>query len=811
MAEALTQRQQIALWLDSRGWVVVPAYRADHPSGGKLPIGRDWQTRQRMRPDQIAANWGGGNPPNISILTGTPSGIFVVDIDPDAGGMESIQSLVNEHGPLPTTFTVQTGGGGWHLYFQMPDFHVGNRAGTALGRGVDIRGTGGQVVAPGSVSNKGPYTPAGDPNTPVAPAPEWLLERLRTPEPTVAANEPITAEGLAAAGSYERSAVDACLARLDRLTTEAQRAAAAGQPYAGEPWDATTYYVACRLLEIANAQWSQLTPEQVEQLVWQHAPRDPGFDDQRVADKIRSARNKIGTKAAAPPTGGSGGTPDFIMELARQQGTLPAAPGGPTPPPQQPGAPSAGPSRGWTDVDNGMRIWDATQGRLLWLADAGTWAEWDGKTWETGVDLADDVAQAVLTNAVVVERGLYAQLDEKQYAKVTSSAGSSGGIRAAAVSLKRSRLATARLTDFDQRPDLLRATNGVIDLRTGELLAPSPELRLLKGTSVDYDPHAQAPEFERWLKHAQPDQAMRDYLQMAIGISLTGEPVKRYWVHEGVADAGKSMLIRLMTKALGDTAVPISDSLIEGRSKVFADDYHRAALRGARLAVLDETRQDGHALETSIKQLVGGATMVGRNPGERPFQFEPTFKLHIATNNAPTNSPDPAIRNRLALVRWEVGSTEEERRAAVARLGMPLDAYLLRHELPGILAWAVRGAARWYEAGMVITTPAAVTRATDEHIAEGDLVARWLREETYEKEGGVITGMQGWTSFRSWKERIGERGGPGTMTAWGREMSRLCDMDPSMSKARSSRAIEYRGRMCVSMAWGAEPPASPTG
>src|SRR5690606_41978960 len=99
-----------------------------------------------MRPDQIAANWGGGNPPNISILTGTPSGIFVVDIDPDAGGMESMQALIAEHGNLPTTFTVRTGGGGWHLYFQMPDFHVGNRAGTALGRGVDIRGTGGQVV-----------------------------------------------------------------------------------------------------------------------------------------------------------------------------------------------------------------------------------------------------------------------------------------------------------------------------------------------------------------------------------------------------------------------------------------------------------------------------------------------------------------------------------------------------------------------------------------------------------------------------------------------------------------------------------------
>jgi len=790
----MNSRQQIALWLDSRGWVIVPAYRADHPSGGKLPIGQGWQTRKRLTNEQIVQNWAGDNPANISILTGAPSGIFVVDVDPAGGGVESMQAVIAANGPLPPTFTVRTGGGGWHLYFQMPDFELGNRAGTALGRGVDIRGTGGQVIAPGSVSSKGPYWPQGDPNAPIAAAPPWMLELLR-PREIVAHTGPITAEGLASADSYERSAVGALIAQLQKMTSDA-----AVQPYAGEPWDATTFRVACRLLEIANASWSLLTREQAEELVRQHAPRDPGFDDRRVADKIRSAQAKVGDRAAAAPSGGGGGPAnDFITAIAQQQGVL-NADGTPATPAAA--APTGGGARrGWSDVDNGMRVYDATQGRLLWLADAGTWAEWDGKSWDTGVDLADDVAQAVLQEAVVAERGLYPLLDEKTYAKLTASTGAAGGIRAAAVSLKRSRLCTSKLADFDQRADLLRTPNGVINLRDGALLAPSPDMRLLKGTSVAYDPHAQAPEFDRWLKWAQPDQAMRDYLQMAIGIALTGEQVKRYWVHEGAADAGKSMLIKLMTRVLGDAAVPISDSLIEGRSKVFGDDYHRAALRGARLAVLDETRQGGHTLEASIKQLVGGATMVGRNPAERPFQFEPVFKLHIATNNAPMNSPDPAIRNRLALVRWEVGSTEQDRRGVIARLGVPLDTYLMRHELPGILAWAVRGAARWYADGMALGTPAAVSRATDEHIAEGDLVARWLHEETFEKDGGVIGGMQGWTAFRSWKERIGERSGPETMTSWGMEMGRLVELDPSMTKIRTARGIEYRGRAATALAW----------
>lgn len=802
MPEPLNQRQRIALWLDSRGWVVTPAYRADHPSGGKLPIGQGWQDRQRMTPEQIVQNWNSTNPANISILTGAKSGIFVVDVDPAGGGVESMQALIAANGPLPQTFTVRTGGGGWHFYFQMPDFDLGNRAGTALGRGVDIRGNGGQVIAPGSVSNKGPYTPLGDPNTPVAPAPPWMVELLR-PRQIEVPTGPISAEGLAAASSYEERAVTALIQQLRAMSAAA---VGAGQQYVGEPWDATTYRVACRLFEIANAEWSSLTPNQVTAIVMEHAPRDPGFDDQRVADKIRSAAVKIGTKAAAPPTG-SAPKADFITELAIEQGVL--APDGtvPTLPAPQPPPMAGGPmKRGWSDVDNGMRLYDATQGRLLWLADAGTWAEWDGTSWTTGIDLADDVAQAILPAAAVAERSLWSTLDDKTYDRLTGATGSSGGIRAAAVSLKRSRLCTARLADFDQRPDLLRTPNGVINLRDGALIAPSPEMRLLKGTSVAYDPHAQASEFDRWLKWAQPSQEMRDYLQMAIGIALTGERVKKYWVHEGATDAGKSMLIRLMTKVLGDTAVPISDSLIEGRSKVFGDDYHRAALRGARLAVLDETRQNGHTLETSIKQLVGGATMVGRNPAERPFQFEPVFKLHIATNNAPMNSPDPAIRNRLALVRWEVGSTEEDRRGAVARLGMPLDDHLVAHELPGILAWAVRGAARWYAAGKTLPTPSSVSRATDEHVAEGDLVATWLREETFAKETGSFQARMGWKSFRAWKESTGERGGPETETAWGREMARILAGDPSISKGAENGRVMYRGRVIAAMHWIQEPP-----
>ena len=105
------------------------------------------------------------------------SGVIVVDLD----GPEAAEWFAAK-GPWPYTFTVRTPRG-WHLYFQHPGFPVRNSAGD-LAKGVDVRGDGGFVAAPGSPHRSGAtYTVAAD-VAPVA-APGWLLEWLSTrPAPT---------------------------------------------------------------------------------------------------------------------------------------------------------------------------------------------------------------------------------------------------------------------------------------------------------------------------------------------------------------------------------------------------------------------------------------------------------------------------------------------------------------------------------------------------------------------------------------------------------------------------------------------------
>lgn len=156
----------------------------DYKQGGKHPLHAAWQEKATTDADVIESWWRARPQANVGIATGRESGVFVLDVDPDNGGDEALRKLEAEHGTLPATWYVETGSGGGHWYFNYPDFAITNatKALRALGiTGIDIRGDGGQVVAPPSISGKGPYIST---KTTVADAPAWLLEILR-PKPRV--------------------------------------------------------------------------------------------------------------------------------------------------------------------------------------------------------------------------------------------------------------------------------------------------------------------------------------------------------------------------------------------------------------------------------------------------------------------------------------------------------------------------------------------------------------------------------------------------------------------------------------------------
>ena len=151
--------------------------RDDCTKPGKHPCIPEWREYQTRRPtEEELARWK-QSPGNFAIITGRVSEVFVLDVDGPAGEA----SLKGK--AIPPTWMVRTGKGR-HIYFQYPGFPVECR--TGILPGIDIRGSGGYVVAPGSVHISGKryeWVPGLSPADLPEPAepPEWLVELLKRP------------------------------------------------------------------------------------------------------------------------------------------------------------------------------------------------------------------------------------------------------------------------------------------------------------------------------------------------------------------------------------------------------------------------------------------------------------------------------------------------------------------------------------------------------------------------------------------------------------------------------------------------------
>jgi hypothetical protein len=158
------------------GLAVIPLKQKD-----KRPMFDNWP-EVATNDISIVTRWWTQNPyANVGIATGQKSRLFVLDVDPKNGGRESYETLLLNHGQFPDTWQDITGSGGFHMFFRYPNFRVANAAG--IFPGIDIRGDGGQVVAPPSIhpnGNRYEWDGAKEiENTPIAEAPGWLLDVLQ--------------------------------------------------------------------------------------------------------------------------------------------------------------------------------------------------------------------------------------------------------------------------------------------------------------------------------------------------------------------------------------------------------------------------------------------------------------------------------------------------------------------------------------------------------------------------------------------------------------------------------------------------------
>ena len=159
------------------------------PLNGKKPITPNGYKDATSDLVQIEKWWQEHPKANIGIATGEVNDIVVIDVDVDHDkgkyGDESLDELITELGPLPSSWECITGSGGRHLYFKYPTGHSIRNSASVLGENIDVRANGGYIVAPPSVhpdtGREYTWECGGNPeDIPLAELPEKWIERMES-------------------------------------------------------------------------------------------------------------------------------------------------------------------------------------------------------------------------------------------------------------------------------------------------------------------------------------------------------------------------------------------------------------------------------------------------------------------------------------------------------------------------------------------------------------------------------------------------------------------------------------------------------
>ena len=166
-----------ALDYAARGWQCFPL-----KPQSKEPATRRGFYDATTNPATLQRWFAGGFAYNIAIRTGTPSGVFVLDIDGDAG-FATLAEIETVQGRLPPTLLSSTGNGRHHWFVTQDPIPCST---AKIGTDVDVKADGGYVAAPPSVHPNGKIYRWIDASIEPTHAPGWLLQLARKkPAPTI--------------------------------------------------------------------------------------------------------------------------------------------------------------------------------------------------------------------------------------------------------------------------------------------------------------------------------------------------------------------------------------------------------------------------------------------------------------------------------------------------------------------------------------------------------------------------------------------------------------------------------------------------
>jgi putative DNA primase/helicase len=402
----------------------------------------------------------------------------------------------------------------------------------------------------------------------------------------------------------------------------------------------------------------------------------------------------------------------------------------------------------WTDAHVAEVLADHLQGRWLYVAAWGRWLRWDGTRWaHDDTEAVHEEARSWVIELVATVAAIGASADDVKRAATYRNRSK---LESAMTMARRVQGIAASPSEFDLDPDLLNVANGVLDLRTGNLLEHDPARRITKLAPVEYDIDAQHRDVDELLEVVDAD--VRPWLQRVFGYAATGHTSEDLaLVLDGTGANGKTTLLEAVGSVLGDYAGAVAPQLVMKTSH----DQHptvKADLRGKRLVWISETEEGGALRVEQVKALTGGDQISARFMYGDLFTFAPSHLLVIATNHRPSvNTTEHAAWRRLRLVPFPHTYKPEHE----AGPGDRVQDRGLRHRLAtgraqreALLAWIVRGAFDWNQSGLGAC--GTVDAATAAWKLREDVLGRFIAEVIEFDPHSEVKGKELYLAYKDW-------------------------------------------------------------
>lgn len=369
------------------------------------------------------------------------------------------------------------------------------------------------------------------------------------------------------------------------------------------------------------------------------------------------------------------------------------------------------------DIGHGQKFAAMYAGKLIYVEEEESWYQYDGIYWQrlrktALIQLAKDL-QAQFKSAAE-------SIDDESRIRAAHALGSMDKLKSM-LAAAQSELVVDKSV-FNTHNDLIAVKNGVVNLRTGELIDSCPEYYITIKSPCAYNPEAPRPErFWQFMNEiTSSDIDLREYLLRVLGYSLTGEIKEQaFFVFYGNGANGKSVLVNLLRNILGTLTGSVAQDAFILKRNGNSLNPSLVNVKDTRMAFVSEGNNGQEMDSALIKSISGGDDVQARELYKGFISLNPHFKIFITTNYMPAiNFADDAMLRRTKIIRFENQFTGDK-----CDYELPAK---LQAEAEGILKLLVSYAVKYYQEGLAPYEPESISLNYNRCRAENDSIFSFI-------------------------------------------------------------------------------------